>query len=57
MPDLSPTDRKVVQKALAALPGKIKAAQEKEMGEMMGKLKDVSSTHAYPPPPPLPAQL
>ncbi len=42
MPDLSSMDKKVVQKALAVLPARTKAAQEKEMGEMMGKLKEVS---------------
>jgi hypothetical protein len=42
MPDLSATDKKVVQGALAVLPTRTKAAQEKEMGEMMGKLKEVS---------------
>ena len=42
MPDLSATDKKVVQRALAVLPARTKAAQEKEMGEMMGKLKEVS---------------
>jgi hypothetical protein len=31
---------------LALLPPRIKAAQEKEMGEMMGKLKQVS--HSSP---------
>jgi hypothetical protein len=42
MPDLSPTDKKVVQRALAVLPGQTQAAQEREMGEMMGKLKEVT---------------
>jgi hypothetical protein len=41
MSDVSATDMKVVRKALAELPGIIKTAQEKEMGEMMGKLKEV----------------
>ena len=41
MPALPLQDRKIVQKALAALPPRINAAKEKEMGEMMGKLKEV----------------
>ena len=41
MSDVSTTDMKVIRKAMAELPGKIKIAQEKEMGEMMGKLKEV----------------
>jgi hypothetical protein len=47
MPDLSATDKKVVQKALAVLPARTKVAQEKEMGEMMGKLKEVSCRRSY----------
>jgi hypothetical protein len=42
MQNLSPADRKIVQRQLVALPPRTKAAQEKEMGEMMGKLKQVS---------------
>lgn len=42
MDNLPPDDRRVVQKALRELPAKIGQAREKEMGEMMGKLKDVS---------------
>jgi hypothetical protein len=34
----------VVKSALATLPGLITAAREKEMGDMMGKLKEVSSS-------------
>ncbi len=41
MPHLSDMDKGAVQKALEVLPGKTKAAQEKEMGEMFGKLKEV----------------
>lgn len=48
MPDLSAADKKVVQKALAVLPDRTKAAQEKEVGEMMGKLKEVSSGPSIP---------
>jgi hypothetical protein len=39
MPNLSAGDRKIVVSQLKALPPRTKAAQEKEMGEMMGKLK------------------
>jgi len=42
MTNLSLADRKIVQKQLVMLPPRTKAAQEKEMGEMMGKLKQVS---------------
>lgn len=42
MTNLSPADKKVVQTQLRALPPRTKAAQEQEMGEMWGKLKDVS---------------
>ena len=44
MQNLTAADRKVVQRQLQGLPPRIKAAQEKEMGEMMGKLKQVSSS-------------
>lgn len=39
---LTAADRKIVQRQLMLLPPRTKAAQEKEMGEMMGKLKEVS---------------
>lgn len=42
MDNLPPDDKRVVQKALRELPANIGQAREKEMGEMMGKLKDVS---------------
>lgn len=42
MANLSDGDKKVVKRALAVLPARTKVAQEKEMGDMMGKLKDVS---------------
>lgn len=41
MDNLPPQEKKVVQKALGELPQKIQDARENEMGEMMGKLKDV----------------
>ena len=34
-------DKKIVHKALSTLPCRINSAKEKEMGEMMGKLKEV----------------
>ena len=36
-------DKKIVQEALVKLPPRIKQAQEKEMGEMMGKLKELGN--------------
>lgn len=41
MDGLPPQDRRVVQKALASLPSRLEDAKQKEMGEMMGKLKEV----------------
>jgi rRNA maturation endonuclease Nob1 len=43
MLNLSDADRTVVRGALAILPARIKAAQEKEMAEMMGKLKQLGN--------------
>lgn len=40
---LTSTDKKVVQQQLRALPPRVKAAQEVEMGEMMGKLKQLGN--------------
>ncbi|GKU04097.1 hypothetical protein FLAG1_06629 [Fusarium langsethiae] len=40
---LSPADLRVVRKQLRELPPRVKAAQEKEMGEMWGKLKDLGN--------------
>ncbi|KAF4997157.1 hypothetical protein FGRMN_4051 [Fusarium graminum] len=40
---LTPADLRVVQKQLRDLPPRVKAAQEKEMGEMWGKLKDLGN--------------
>lgn len=39
---LAPADKKIVKSALATLPSLITAEREKEMGDMMGKLKEVS---------------
>lgn len=41
MSNLPPQDRKIVQKALATLPPRLEQAKQKEMGDMMGKLKEV----------------
>ncbi|KAL9126501.1 MAG: hypothetical protein Q9217_004465 [Psora testacea] len=43
MPNLPPQDKRVVQAALRELPLKVKEAREKEMGEMMGKLKELGN--------------
>ncbi|KAI1299530.1 hypothetical protein F5Y03DRAFT_408703 [Xylaria venustula] len=43
IPNLSGTDEKIVRAQLRALPPRVKAAQEKEMGEMWGKLKDLGN--------------
>jgi hypothetical protein len=43
MPNLPSGDRKIVLQQLNQLPPRTKAAQEKEMGDMMGKLKEVSN--------------
>ncbi|KAK6082447.1 tetratricopeptide repeat protein 1 [Seiridium cupressi] len=43
MTNLSPADKKIVTSQLRALPPRTKAAQEKEMGEMWGKLKDLGN--------------
>lgn len=48
MSNLSPADKKIVASQLGALPSKIKVAQEQEMGEMWGKLKDVSTLCCWP---------
>jgi hypothetical protein len=42
MENLPADDKRIVQRALRDLPEQIKQAREKEMGDMMGKLKDVS---------------
>ncbi|KAG0652773.1 Tetratricopeptide repeat 1 [Hyphodiscus hymeniophilus] len=43
MPNLSPADRKIVVRQMKELPPRTKLAQEKEMGEMMGKLKQLGN--------------
>ncbi|KAI2472473.1 hypothetical protein F4781DRAFT_428441 [Annulohypoxylon bovei var. microspora] len=43
MKNLSAADRKIVQTQLRILPPRTKAAQEKEMSEMWGKLKDLGN--------------
>jgi hypothetical protein len=45
MLNLSAGDRKIVQRQLVELPPRTKVAQEKEMADMMGKLKQVSRVH------------
>lgn len=36
-------DKKIIKRQLILLPPRTKAAQEKEMGDMMGKLKEVGT--------------
>ena len=49
MPDLPVQDQKIVKAALATLPSRVNTAKDKEMGEMMGKLKEVYNVfHWYP---------
>jgi hypothetical protein len=43
MPNLSAADKRIVQQQLRALPSRTKAAQEKETGEMMDKLKQLGN--------------
>lgn len=43
MENLPANDERIVQRALLELPGRIKEAREEEMGEMVSKMKDVSS--------------
>lgn len=43
LPALPPQDNKIVQTALRGLPPRINAAKEKEMGDMMGKLKELGN--------------
>ena len=45
---LAPADKKIVKSALATLPSLIIAEREKEMSEMMGKLKEASKTVPHP---------
>ncbi|KAL4864397.1 hypothetical protein BDV12DRAFT_176283 [Aspergillus spectabilis] len=43
MENLPVEDRRIVQRALRELPARINKARESEMGEMMGKLKDLGN--------------
>lgn len=43
LPTLPPQDNKIVQAALRSLPPRITTAKEKEMGDMMGKLKELGN--------------
>ncbi|OCK86483.1 hypothetical protein K432DRAFT_387820 [Lepidopterella palustris CBS 459.81] len=43
MPYLAPIDQKIVQTALHTLPRQVEMAQKSEMGEMMGKLKQLGN--------------
>ncbi|KAI1360838.1 hypothetical protein F5Y08DRAFT_37222 [Xylaria arbuscula] len=43
MSNLTSTDEKIVRSQLRTLPARVKVAQEKEMGEMWGKLKDLGN--------------
>lgn len=43
MPNLTPADKKAIDKALLELPPRLEAAKQKEMSEMMGKLKDLGN--------------
>jgi hypothetical protein len=45
---LPPSDRKTVQIALVDLPPRIEAAKQREVSEMMGKLKDLGNTVLKP---------
>ncbi|KAJ6096394.1 hypothetical protein N7486_007140 [Penicillium sp. IBT 16267x] len=48
MNNLPPEDRRIVQRALRDLPSRINAAKEKEMGEMMSKMKDLGNGFLKP---------
>lgn len=48
VPDLAPLDRKAVQKALRELPPRLNTAKDKEMAEMMGKLKGLGNSILKP---------
>ena len=47
MSNLPPRDQKTVQKALSSLPSQVNAAKDLEMGEMIGKLKEVRILQSY----------
>lgn len=44
MDNLPVSDKRIVQRALVELPDRIKEARDKEMGEMMSKMKDVGDS-------------
>ncbi|CAG8087689.1 unnamed protein product [Penicillium salamii] len=44
---VSADDKRIAQRELRELPARISEAREKEMGDMMGKLKDVSISPCY----------
>ncbi|KAJ5541062.1 hypothetical protein N7494_006138 [Penicillium frequentans] len=48
MNNLPPEDRRIVQRALRDLPGRINEAKDKEMGEMMSKMKDLGNGFLKP---------
>ncbi|KAJ5647852.1 hypothetical protein N7490_004224 [Penicillium lividum] len=48
MDNLPPDDRRIVQRALRELPARINEAKEKEMGEMMSKMKDLGNGFLKP---------
>ena len=43
MPNLTPHDRKTVDRALHEIPPRLATAKQKEMSEMMGKLKELGN--------------
>jgi len=43
MDQLSTTDRNIVQVAIRTITPRLNTAKEREMGEMMGKLKDLGN--------------
>ena len=43
LPTLPPQDKKIVDAALRTLPPRINTAKDKEMGDMMGKLKELGN--------------
>lgn len=43
MQEVSPLDRKTVDEELRALPPRLEEAKQREMGEMMGKLKQLGN--------------
>lgn len=47
MEGLPSNEKRIVQRALLELPDRIKEAREKEMGEMISKMKDVSNVLSF----------